>query len=161
MCAAGHVIDKERFVGRNLAELLHVLNRVIGHRRGQIPARIPGKRVDGRRVAEQVRLPLAGVATDEAVEILEAHPNRPLIERPGLARQIKRRIVVLTEPRRRVPVLLEDCADRTAILPDDRIVARKPCGRFTHHAKAGHVMVASSDQRRAGRRTQRSGMECI
>jgi hypothetical protein len=31
-----------------------------------------------RRVAEQVRLPLVGVAADEAVEVLEAHAGRPL-----------------------------------------------------------------------------------
>jgi hypothetical protein len=56
-------------------------------------------------------------------------------------------------------VLLQNCAYRTAILPDDRVVARKPRRRLAHHAKAGHVMVAPGDQRRAGRRTQRSGME--
>jgi hypothetical protein len=42
--------------------------------------------IDRRGVAEQVRLPLAGVAADEAVEVLEAHARRPLVERPGLAR---------------------------------------------------------------------------
>ena len=41
--------------------------------------------IDRRGVAEQVRLPLAGVAADEAVEVLEAHADRPLVERPGLA----------------------------------------------------------------------------
>ena len=76
---------------------------------------LPLKRIDGRRVAEQVRLPLAGVAADEPVEILEAHADRPLVERPGLARLVERRVVVLAEPRGRVPVLLEDRPDRAAI----------------------------------------------
>ena len=151
VCAARYVIDKERFVGRDLLELLHVLDRVIGHRRGQIPAGIPLEGVDGGRIAEQVRLPLAGVAADEPVEILEAHPDGPLIERPGLARQVEGRVVVLAEPRGRVPVLLQDRADRAGILPDDRIVTREPRRRFAHDAKAGHVMVASRDQRRARR----------
>ena len=114
VCAAGHVIDKERLVGRDLLELLHVLDGVIGHGRGQVPAGIALKRVDGRRVAEQVRLPLAGVAADEAVEIIEAHADRPLVERPGLARLVKGRVVVLAEPRGRVAVLLQDRADRAA-----------------------------------------------
>ena len=87
MDAAGHVIDEERLVGRDLVEFLHVLDRVIGHGRGQVPAGVVAERVDRRRVAEQVRLPLAGVAADEAVEVLEAHPVGPLVEWPGLARQ--------------------------------------------------------------------------
>ena len=109
--AAGHVIDKERLVGRDLLELLHVLDGLIGHGRLQVPAGIALEGVDGRRVAEQVRLPLAGVAADEPVEIVEAHTVGPLIERPGLARLIRGRVVVLTEPRGRVPVLLQDGAD--------------------------------------------------
>ena len=94
-------------------------------------------------------MPLAGVAADEAVEIIEAHPGRPLIKRPGLARLVKRRVVVLAEPRSRVPVLFKDPADRAGILPDDRIVAREPRRRFAHDPKAGDMMVASRDQRGA------------
>ena len=144
--AARHVIDEERLVGRDLLELLHVLDRLVGHGRGQVPAGIALEGIDGRRVAEQVRLPLAGVAADEAVEILEAHPDRPLIERPGLARLVEGRVVVLAEPRGRVAVLLQDRADGAVLLPDDRVVAREPRGNFAHDPKAGHVMVASGDQ---------------
>ena len=151
VCAAGDVVDEERLVGRDLLELLHVLDRVVSHRGGEIPTGMPLEGVDGRRVAEQVRLPLAGVAADEAVEIIEAHPDGPLIEWPGLARLVKGRVVVLAEPRGRVPVLLEDLADRAGILPDNRIVTRESRRRFAHDPKAGHVMVASRDQRRARR----------
>ena len=136
MDAAGHVIDEERLVGRDLVELLHVLDGVIGHGRGQVPARVVLVRIDRRRIAEQVRLPLAGVAADEPVEILETHPVRPLIERPGLARLVKGRVVVLAEPRGRVPVLLEDCADGAVLLPDDRVVTREPRRYFAHDPKA-------------------------
>src|SRR4029450_12874779 len=83
---AGHVIDEPRLAGSDLLELLDVLDGLIRHRRLQIPAGIALEGVDGRRVAEQVRLPLAGVATDEAIEVIESHAVRPLIERPGLAR---------------------------------------------------------------------------
>ncbi len=86
---ARYVIDEERLLGRDLLELLHVLDRLVGHRRLQVPARIVQEGVDGRGIAEQVRLPLAGVAADKAVEIFEAHAVRPLIERPGLARLVK------------------------------------------------------------------------
>ena len=124
--AARHVVDEERLVGRDLLELLHVLDRLVGHGRGQVPARIALERIDRRRVAEQVRLPLAGVAADEAVEVLEAHADRPLVERPGLGRLIERRVVILAEPRGRVAVLLQDGADGAVLLPDDRVVAREP-----------------------------------
>src|SRR5271157_1673141 len=160
--AAWHVIDKERLVGRNLAELLHVCDGVIGHGRGQVPARIPLKWVNGRCVAEQVRLPLAGVAADEPVEIVEAHSGWPLVERPGLARLIKRRVVVLAEPRGGVPVLLQDGADRAAILLDDRVVPGEPRRCFAHDAITGDVMVAAGDQRRTRRRGERGRMElCV
>ncbi|MCY1237613.1 hypothetical protein D9M72_503170 [compost metagenome] len=85
MGAAGHVVDEERLVRRDLLQLLHVLYGIVGHCRGQVPLGLAFERVDGRGVAKQVRLPLAGVAADEAVEILEAHSARPLIERACLA----------------------------------------------------------------------------
>ena len=119
MRAARHVIDKERLVGRNLLELLHVLDRLVGHGRGQVPARFALEGVDGRRIAVQVRLPLAGVAADEAIEILEAHAVRPLVEGPGLGRLIEGRVVILAEPRGCVPVVLQDGADGAILLPDD------------------------------------------
>ena len=122
--AARHVVDEERLVGRDLLQLLHVMDRLVGHGRRQVPARIALEGEDRRRVAEQVGLPLAGVAADEAVEVLEAHADRPLVERPGRGRLVERRVVILAEPRGRVPVLLQDGADRAVLLADDRVVAR-------------------------------------
>ena len=157
--AARHVIDEERLVGRDLLELLHVLDRLVGHGRGQVPARLALEGVDGRRIAVQVRLPLAGVAADEAIEVLEAHAVRPLVEGPGLGRLIEGRVVILAEPRGRVPVLLQDGADGAVLLPDDRVVARESRRDFAHHPEAGHVVVAPGDQCRARRRAERRGVE--
>ena len=80
---AWHVINEERFVRRDLLELFHVLDRIVSHRCRQIPTRLPLKRIDGRSVAEQVRLPLAGITADEPVKILETHADRPLVEGPA------------------------------------------------------------------------------
>src|SRR5206468_12072268 len=159
VCAARHVINEERLVGRDLLELFHVLDGIVSHRRGQIPTGLPLKRIDGRRVAEQVRLPLAGVAADEPVEILEAHPGRPLLKRPRLARLIERRVVILAEPRGRVPILLEYLTNRSAISLDDGVVTRESRRSFANYAKAGYVMIAASNQRRARRRAKRRGMK--
>ncbi len=149
--AARHVIDEERFVGRDLFELLHILDRLVGHGSGKVPAGAALKGVDSRRVSEQVRLPLAGVTADEAVEILEAQSVRPLVERPCLGCLIERCVVVLAEPRGCVPVLLQDGTYGAAVLPDDRVVTREPRRNFAHDSEAGHVMVASRDNRRPRR----------
>ena len=77
---------RERHRGINVVQLLHPVNGVIGHGGGQVPAGIADVRIYSRSVAEQVWLPLAGVTADEAIEVLEAHADRPLIEWTGLTR---------------------------------------------------------------------------
>src|SRR6187551_1080207 len=139
MRAAWYVVDQEWLVGRDGLELLHVLDGVVGHGRGEVPARIALEGINCSRIAVQVRLPLAGVTAHEAIEIFEAHAVRPLIERPGLGRLIERRVVVLAEPRRRVAVLLQDRADCAGLPPDDRVVTREARRGFAYHAEAGHV----------------------
>ena len=67
-------------------DVIHPRNGIVRHGGGQVPARLADVGIDRGGVAEEVRLPLAGVATDESVEVFEAHADRPLIERPGLAR---------------------------------------------------------------------------
>ena len=137
MGAAGDVIDQERFFGGDLVELSHPADGVVGHGRGEIPARLADVGIDGRGVAEQVRLPLAGVTADEPVEILEAHARRPLVERPGLARHEGRRVVILAKPRGGVAVLQKDPANRAVVLLDDRVIARETRGQLRDVAEAG------------------------
>ena len=108
MRGARRVVDEPRplRVGRRLG--VDVLDGVVGHRGDQVPARLAVVGMDRRRVAEQVaRLPLAGVAADEAVEVVVALPDRPLVERPGRGRRPDRHVVVLAEPGGRVAVLLQ------------------------------------------------------
>ena len=152
--AAGHVINEERLVGCDFVQPLHIFNGLVGHGRGQIPFGVSLKRVNRRRIAEQVRRPLARIPADEAVEILEAHPVGPLIERSGHGRFIERCVVVLAEPRRRVAVLFENFADGAALAANDGIVARITGCRFPNDAETIHVMIASCDQRRACRRAE-------
>src|SRR5271165_1863317 len=119
MGSAGYVIDKERLIRRDLLQLLHVLDGLVGHGGCEIPARVALEGKDRGRVAIEVRLPLARVAADEAIEIVEAHSNRPLIERPGLGRLIGWRVMVLAEPRGPVTVLLQDRANGPVGLQND------------------------------------------
>ena len=84
--AAGRVVDEEGLVGRQRVDAVHVVDRLVGHRRHQVVAGVALERIDRRGVADEVaRLPLVGVAAHEAVEVLKAHAGRPLIERTGLA----------------------------------------------------------------------------
>ena len=157
--AARDVIEEERHRRIDVVQLVHPVNGVIRHRGGQVPVRMPDIGIDRRGVAEQVRLPLAGIAADEAIEILEAHAGRPLVERPGLARLVGRRVVVLAEPGRAVAVLQQDAADGCAVLADDAVVAGEAGRCLRDHAEADRVVVAPGDQRRACRRAQRGRME--
>ena len=150
---------KKGLSGASALSPLHVLNGLVGRCGLQVPVGIVLERIDGCRIAEQVRLPLAGIAADKTVEIIEAHSVWPLIERPGLARLVRRRVVVFTEPRCCVPVLFQDCADGALVNRDYRVVAREPRRYFAHHAEAHRVMVTSRDDRRARRRAERRRME--
>src|SRR5690242_18262320 len=86
--AAWHVVNKKWLFGRDLLEFRHVLDGLVGHGGGEVPARMALKWEDGTRVAIQVRLPLTGITADEAIEVFEAHTVRPLVEGTGLGRLI-------------------------------------------------------------------------
>src|SRR5690242_13688282 len=97
--------------------------------------------IDRRRVLKQIRLPLARVTTNETIKIIEAHSNRPLIEWPSLARLIRRRVVVLTEPRRRIPVLFQDCTNGAFLNRNDGIITRKAGRYFADYPISNRMMV--------------------
>jgi len=157
--AARHVIHEERLLRIERVDPPHPVDGVVGHGGGEVPARLADIGVDGSGVAEQVRLPLARVAADEAVEIVEPHAGRPLVERAGLARLERRRVVVLAEPGRAVAVLFQDLADRCRIAADEAVIAGIAGRLLGDHAEAHGMVVAAGDQRGARRRAQRGGME--
>ena len=157
---ARHVVDEERLVGGQRVDLVHVRDRLVGHRGDEVEAGIADERVDVRGVAGEVRrLPLAGVPAHEAVEVLEAHAGRPLVERADRTRLERRRVVVLAEPRRAIAVVLQDLADRRLVPGDEAVVARIAGRLLGHHAESDRVVVAAGDQRRARGRAQRRRVE--
>src|SRR5580700_7243255 len=125
MGATGYVVEEELFLRIEVIHLLQILNGIVRHRRRQVPAWLPNVGIDSGGVAEQVGLPLAGVAANEAVEILETHPDGPLLERAKLTCLIGGRVVVLAEPRCGVAILLQDLADSGRIGGNDAVVAGK------------------------------------
>src|SRR5882762_11028443 len=101
-------------------------------------------------ILEEIRLPLVGLTAHEPVKVLEAHPARPLVKRSSEAVGVGGRIVVLAEPRRGVTVALEDRADGSAVLFNDGIITRVARRLLGDHSKTRRVVVAASDQGRAG-----------
>ena len=95
---ARRVFEEKRLAGHRLVDAIQVIDGVIGHSSNQVPLRLALERINLRGVAEQVRLPLVRITADEAVEILEAHAGRPLVERPNLAGSEGRGVVILAEP---------------------------------------------------------------
>src|SRR5262249_59906878 len=87
-------------------DAFHVLARTVSYPLDQVPTGTVDIRVNRRGVAEQVWLPLVGIAADEAEEVVEAHADRPLVERPGLARLIGWCVVVLAKPGSPVAMVL-------------------------------------------------------
>jgi len=106
-------------------------------------------------IAEQPWLPLVGFPAHEAVEILEAHPARPLVEGSGQTVLSARSVVVLAEPRRGIAVLLEYFADGRILAPNDGVVPGVSGGLFGDDAEAHGVMAAASDQCRSRGRAER------
>ena len=156
---AGRVLDEDRLARVDLVHPRHVVDRVVRHLGDEVPRAGRGAvvRVDLGRVAEQVRLPLVGVAADEAVEVLEAHAGRPVVERPDLAGLEGRHVVVLAEPGGVVAVVDQHPPDRGLVLADDAVVAGIAGGLLGDDAEADRVVIAPGDQRGAGRRTERRG----
>ena len=157
--SSGHVVDEERLVGRRGLERLHVLDGLIGHVRGEVVVGLVDPREDLVVISEQVGRPLVGLAAQEAVEIVEAHSRRPLVEGSRDAVLEARRVVVLAEPRRGIAVTLQDRTDGRILGADERVIARIARRELRDHTEAHRMVVAAGDERRARRRAERGGIE--
>ena len=158
---AGREVDEERLVRGERLLLRDPLHRLVGHVVHQVVALL-GRllRLDRRGALIQRRVPLVGLAADEAVEVLEAAAARgPGIERPGRARLPHRHFVALAELRGGIAVELERLRQRRHGVGQHRAVARRAGGDLGDAAHAGGVVVAPGQQRLARRRAERGGME--
>ena len=163
---AGGVIGEERLVGRQRVLLLDPVDRLVGEIGVQMVVRLglSGQLLlglDRRRVLEQGRVPLVHVAADEPVEIIEAEPGRPEIERPDGAALPGRHVVVLAEPGGAVAVAAQNFGDRAAALRHQRIVARIAEAALHDDAGMRRVLIAPGDERGARRRAQGRRIELV
>ena len=95
---AGAEVQEERLVRRDLLGVGDERDRLVDQVLGQVIALLRGaRRLDLMVVVDQLRIPLAGVATEEAVEALEATPQRPPVVRPGRRLELRRHQVLLAD----------------------------------------------------------------
>ena len=146
--AAGNVVEEERLIRCRRVQLFEVLDGVVRHASDHVVARLVAPRKDLRGVAEQKWRPLIRLAAHEAVEILKAHPSRPLAKRSGGAVLIIGRVVVLAEPGCGISVVFQDFADGGVVDADDGVIARVAGGLFGDDPEADGVMVAAGNDRR-------------
>src|SRR4030081_1026877 len=86
---------------------LHPRNRMVGEVVGYVIVRISRARHEVM-VLEEDRLKLTRIAAIEAIEIIETKAAGPVVERTDFAGLPCRSVVVLADPRGRIPVLLQD-----------------------------------------------------
>src|SRR5664280_1096987 len=124
--ATGNVIHEERLLGCGGVQVAHVLDCFIGHVRCEVVVFLADPGIDRGRIFEQVGRPLVALPTQEAIKVLEAHADGPLIERPsGSAVCEARSVVVFAEPCRSVAVFLQDLADGGALRSDHGVIPRE------------------------------------
>ncbi len=80
MDRAGRVVDEERLVRRHRLLGLHPVDRLVGHVDGEVVV-LHLRRIDLDHAVVDERIPLVGLAADEAVELVEALVGGPAVER--------------------------------------------------------------------------------
>ena len=116
---------------------------------------------DDRVVLRDDRVVLAGLAGEEAPEVVEAPGVRPAVERAGHALQVVGGQVPLAEAAGAVAVALQHAHERRAVLGARRRVPRERARELADGAEADGVVVAAGEQRRARRRAQRGHVEGV
>ena len=134
-------------------------DRLVGQVLGQVVAVLrQGGLVDVVVVLDERRVPVVGLAADEAVEAVEAARQRPVALRRAHRPLVERHVVVLADPEGVVAVLAQHLADRGVLHRDVAGVAREALGALGDLGEPVLVVVAPGEQARAGRRAQRRGV---
>ena len=123
-------VDEERLLRHQRLLLAHPVDGVVGQVLGEVVALFGrGRRLDRRQALVERRLPLAGLAADEAVEVLEAAAaGRPGVERTHGRGLPDRHLVALAELGGRVPVQLQGERQRRLGVRAQRVVAGRRRG---------------------------------
>src|ERR1700722_10321070 len=106
-------------------------------------------------------MPVCCIAPEESVEVPEAQPRSPLVERAVRTLQPIGNQVMLTEPRGVVAIAHKNVADGRRGLGKDRIVPRISGCELGNVAEPDTMVVAAGQQGGACGRTQGSGVKVV
>ncbi len=134
-------------------------DRLVGEVLGEVVA-VLGQRglVDVVVVLDERRVPVVGLAADEAVVAVEAAGQRPVALARTHGPLVDRHVVVLADPEGVVAVLAQHLADGGVLHRDVAGVPREALGPLGDLGEAVLVVVAPGEQARARRRAQRGGV---
>ena len=133
------VVRNPRLAGCDRVQHLNAVDGVVGHIFIEEIIRLVVWRFDWFDVLKQSRRPLACVASDESIEILESQTCRPQIKWASLAAVPVRDVVILAIPSGVVAILSQHFGKCAVRLGHQRVVAGETRGKL--HDDAGSVCV--------------------
>ena len=165
VAASGREVHEERLVGILRSNPMDPLDGLVRHGVGEVVGILvvvePLRGPDHLLVLDQARVPLARVAGEEAVEVVEPPTVRPAIERTCRALLPVGRQMPLPVRGGAVAVVAQDARQRRAVPRQGRRVAGEPAGELTDRAEPDGVVVATRQQRGAGRRAEGRHVEPV
>src|SRR6185503_11602086 len=111
--------------------------------------------VDEVVVLDEIGVPVVRLAAEEAVEPVEAFLKRPFRSASAARDVFGRDVVILPQPERAVPVVLQYLTDRRALRGQAARGAGKPIRRLGDGCEAIDVVVSTREERGACWRAER------
>ena len=117
------------------------------------------RRIDVGVVGDKLRCVLIGLGIEEAVEAIEAAPQRPAVERSGGAALRQRRDMPFADHVIAIGMRLQHLGQRPGLARDLAAISGIAAVEIGEAADADRMMIAAGEQRRARGRAHRGGME--
>ena len=160
MPGAGADVGEPRLVGCDHLRVADEFDCLVGDVLRQVVAVLGQRgRCDGVVVVDEFGIPLVGLAAHEAVEPLESPRQRPMPFGGSEIGLLQRRQMPLADAVGVVAVLDEHLRQQRGVVRDAPVAARESVGELLDGGHPDGGGVAAGQQRRAGRRAQRGGVE--
>jgi hypothetical protein len=154
------VVDEEGLVGVEGFLRLDPLDRAVSEVGLIVVVRVLRGRRESRVVVDHRRV-LVRLADHVAVELLEAQPGRPLVERPREAALPRHVLVGLSEHRRAVAVEAQDLRQRRDVVRQDRRLPREARSHLRDGPHVRAMGITPREQRDPAGRADRRDMEVV
>ncbi len=157
---AGAEVEEERLLGVDGPQVVDALDRVVGEVLGEVVAVLVGAGwLDEVVVVHEVGCELVGLAVEEAVEALEAAPERPPRPGAGEMRVLVGGQVPLADRVGRVALVAQDLGEEPGRAGDASGVPGEAAGQVRDPSHPDRVVVAAGEEAGPGRRAEGGGVE--